>query len=81
MAEADLLPGSGDCSQLSRRAFVKTLGSAALATSVLPDGRPHAMAAPPAETAVGLFYKSLSEEQRRLKVRAVPRTGAWHASR
>ena len=73
MAEAHQRPGPG----VSRREFVKTVGSAALAASsplILPswagaDG-PGSPAGPtpkaPSETAVARFYASLKEEQRKL---------------
>ncbi|WP_422926744.1 DUF3500 domain-containing protein [Singulisphaera sp. PoT] len=62
-------------SALSRRDFVKALGTAALATSVPLIGSRTALAASatpagpsptsPAETAVGRFFKSLKDEQRK----------------
>ncbi len=73
MAEANQRPGSG----VSRREFVKTVGTAAAlaATSslILPPGAradgPTAPVGPtpkaPAETAVGRFYATLKDEQRK----------------
>jgi Protein of unknown function (DUF3500) len=71
MAEAHQRPGSG----VSRRDFMKTVGTAALAASsplILPswakaDG-PQVGPTPkaPAETAVARFYASLKEEQRKV---------------
>ena len=64
-----------DCAPVSRRQFVKTVGAGMLAASVPIIGRP-ALAAGPgktgptpsalAETAVARFYKTLSDEQRKL---------------
>ena len=59
---------------VSRREFVKTLGAAALATSVPILGAGRAMAAvqvgptrtAPAETAVARFYKTLKPDQKKL---------------
>ena len=73
MAEAHQRPGSG----ISRRDFVKTVGTAALAASsplILPsrgwaDGpTPQVGPTPkaPAETAVARFFASLKDEQRKL---------------
>ena len=73
MAEANQRPGSG----VSRREFVKTVGTAALAAStplILPArARADGPAAPvgptpkaPSETAVARFYASLKDEQRKL---------------
>lgn len=73
MAEAHQRPGPG----VSRREFVKTVGSAALAASsplILPSwaraDAPGSPAGPtpkaPAETAVARFYASLKDEQRKL---------------
>ena len=73
MAESHLRPGQG----VSRREFVKTVGTAALAASsslILPplaraDG-PAKLAGPtpkaPSETAVARFFASLKDEQRKL---------------
>lgn len=60
-----------DCHKLDRRAFVKTLGGAALAGAAAPilfDPRfAHAAPSPTsaAETAVGRFYASLSADQKK----------------
>jgi Protein of unknown function (DUF3500) len=64
-----------DCSTLSRRQFVRTLGAGVLAASAPILGRP-ALADGPAkagpspsaaaETAVGRFYKTLTPEQRKI---------------
>jgi hypothetical protein len=72
MAEANQRPGSG----VSRREFVKTVGTAALAASaplILPswaraDGPAQVGPTPkaPAETAVARFFTSLKDEQRKL---------------
>ena len=59
------------CASLSRREFVKALGTTALAASVPLIGGRRAAAASgpspsaPAETAVGRFYSSLKPEQRK----------------
>ncbi len=73
MAEANQRPGSG----VSRREFVKTVGTAALAAStplILPSwARAEGPSTPvgptpkaPSETAVARFYASLKDEQRKL---------------
>jgi hypothetical protein len=73
MAEAQQRPGSG----VSRREFVKTVGTAALVASsslILPPGAradgPVAPVGPtpkaPAETAVARFFATLKDEQRKL---------------
>src|SRR4051812_29213985 len=72
MAEAT--PGSGPecCAGVSRREFVKTLGTAALAASAPWIGPRRALAAAgpspsaPAETAVARFYEALKPEQRKV---------------
>ena len=69
---ADSFPNDGF--DVSRRDFVKTLGAAALATSVpLIGGASRAIAGSagpsrtaPSETAVARFYKTLAPEQRKL---------------
>jgi len=73
MAEANPHEDPGCCSSLSRREFVKTLGTPALAASVPLIGQRRAMASPvgpppsaPAETAVARFYKTLKDDQRKL---------------
>ena len=71
MAEANLRSGSECCAGLSRREFVKTLGTAALAASVPLIGQRRALAtagpspSAPAETAVARFYQALTPEQRK----------------
>ena len=61
-----------DCdSSLDRRSFIRTVGAAALAGAALPSwmAQPALFAAPTpqsaAETAVGRFYQSLSDEQKK----------------
>ncbi|GAC1475325.1 MAG: DUF3500 domain-containing protein [Isosphaeraceae bacterium] len=58
------------CSSLSRRDFVKTIGTAALAASVPLIGQKRTIASgpspsAPAETAVARFYQSLKEDQKK----------------
>ncbi|MEJ7638795.1 MAG: twin-arginine translocation signal domain-containing protein [Singulisphaera sp.] len=64
------LPDGSDCRDLSRREFVKTVGTAAVAASVPLFGTPRVSAAPagpsptsPAEGAVARFFKTLKDDQ------------------
>jgi hypothetical protein len=63
------------CAAVSRRDFVRALGAGALAATVPVIGKPALAAGPkqvgptpsaPAETAVARFYKTLTDEQRKL---------------
>src|SRR4051794_2329530 len=61
MALASLPIGAECLPHPTRREFVKTLGTAALAATVPPVGGRYVATA---ETAVARFYKSLKDEQR-----------------
>jgi len=65
-------PAGSECCNLSRRDFVRTVGAAALASTVPLVGPRSASASPagpsrtsPAEGAVARFYKSLKDDQRK----------------
>lgn len=73
MAEVDSQSDTERGANLSRREFVKVLGTGALAAGALPlvgAAKAVASAGPtpsaPAETAVARFYKTLKDEQRKL---------------
>ena len=73
MAEVDSQSDTERGANLSRREFVKVLGTGALAAGALPlvgAAKAVASAGPtpsaPAETAVARFYKTLKDEQRKV---------------